>query len=160
LQDLVYGYRAGVYSCTMAPTLPEELTRGADLRDGEYAWSIESFRDAIALAPISGFACLGGQFQLRPGPDTVYEMYWVEANASERFPSESWKSYATRSCSEVSEQFNSLLRKVNFSHEAVKFASLDSSLATGRDVTECLVFNAYFVNEPEFELLNRKGVEI
>jgi len=50
-----------IYSLNMANTLPEELTRGADLRHGEYAWSISSFSAALALAPTNGFACLGGQ---------------------------------------------------------------------------------------------------
>jgi hypothetical protein len=91
----------------MANRLPEELTRDAELKDGEYAWSISSFPDALLLAPTIGFACLGGQFQLRLDPDTIYELYWVEANSSGRNSSESWTSYAARSCSEVSERFTS-----------------------------------------------------
>jgi hypothetical protein len=141
----------------MAYELPKELTRGAELKDGEYAWSISSFPDALILAPAIGFACLGGQFQLRPDPDTIYELFWVEANSSERDSSESWTSYAARSCSEVSERFTSLLRSVDFREEALKFKSLDSWLIPSRSLPQYLVFNAYFVDEPEFEILSRGG---
>jgi hypothetical protein len=139
----------------MANTLPEELTRG-----GEYAWSISSFPDALLLAPAIGFACLGGQFQLRPGPDTIYELFWVEANSSEKLSSESRISYAARSCSDVSERFTYLLRTIDFREEALKFKSLDSWLVPGRPLTEFLVFNAYFVDEPEFVILSRGGVKL
>jgi hypothetical protein len=144
----------------MADRLPEELTRGADLRHGEYAWSIGSFPDALVLAPTLGFACLGGQFQLRPDPNTIYELFWVEANSSEKLPGESWTSYAERSCSEVSEQFTSLLRTVDFRKEALKFKSLDSLLLSGTDLLVMSVFNAYFVNESEFQNLKDAGVRV
>ena len=148
------------YSFSMPSTLPEALTRGASLKDGEYAWSIPSFPDALTAAPAIGFACLGGQFQLRPNPDTIYELFWVEANATKRLASESWKAYAGRSCSEVLEKFTSLLRTVDFREEAFKFKSFDSWLTPDRSLSESLVFNAYFVDEPEFGALRRAGVEL
>jgi hypothetical protein len=149
-----------VYSLSMPKTLPEELTHGADLKHGEYAWSIDSFPDALTLAPGLGFACLGGQFQLRPDSDTSYELFWGEANSSERLPSEGWKFYAARSCSEVSERFTALLETVDFRQEALKFESLDDWLTPGKPLTEFLVFNAYFVDESEYELLRRGGIRI
>lgn len=144
----------------MANALPEELTRGADLRHGEYAWSISLFSSALVLAPTLGFACLGGQFQFRPDPDTIYELYWLEANSSERLPEESWKSYAERSCSEVSTQFTSLLGSVNFETEALKFKSIDPLLFSKLERIEQPAFCAYFVDEPEFENLKGVGVRV
>jgi hypothetical protein len=141
----------------MANALPEALTREADLRHREYAWSINSFSAALLLAPTLGFACLGGQFQLRPDPDTIYEVYWLEANSSERLPEESWKSYADRSCSEISSQFASLLGSVDFETEALKFRSIDPLLFSKLEKMEPPVFCAYFVDETEFENLKGEG---
>jgi hypothetical protein len=60
----------------------------------------------------------------------------------------------------VSEHFTNILHTVNFKEEALKFKSLDSWLTPARHVTESLVFNAYFVDEPEFELLRHKCVKL
>jgi len=144
----------------MANTLPEELTREADLRHGEYAWSINAFFAALALAPTLGFACLGGQFQLRPDPDTIYELFWLEANSSERLPGETWKSYSERSCTEVSKQFTWLVGGVDFEKEALKFKSIDPLLFSRSEKMEPPVFCAYFVEEKEFENLKHVGVGV
>jgi hypothetical protein len=149
-----------IYSVNMADTLPEELTREADLRHGEYAWSISSFSAALVLAPTLGFACLGGQFQLRPDSDTIYELYWLEANSSERLPGESWKSYTERSCSEVSKQFTSLRGSVDFEKEALKVRSIDPLLFSRLEKMEPPVFCAYFISEKEFENLKHVGVRV
>jgi hypothetical protein len=84
----------------------------------------------------------------------------VEANSSEKLPGESWISYSKRSCLEVSEQFTSLLRTVDFRKEALKFKSLDSLLISETDLIGPPVFNAYFVNESEFENLTNAGVRV
>ena len=115
---------------------------------------------AIALAPTLGFACLGGQFQLRPDPNTIYELFWLEANSSERLPGESWNSYAKRSCSEVSTQFNFSLGSVDFGKEALKFSSIDPLLFSTLEKMEPPVFCAYFVDEAGFENLKRVGVRV
>ena len=130
--------------------LPPELSYGAILRDREYAWNVESFPAALKVAPTLGYACLGGQFQLRPNPDAIYELFWVEANSSERLIGESWDAYTERSCCEVSEQFVSLLKIVDFREEALKFKSLDSLLVSGMDLVRPPLFNAYFVTEQEW----------
>ena len=144
----------------MVIALPDELTREADLRHGEYAWGISPFSSAIALAPTLGFACLGGQFQLRPDPNTIYELFWLEASSSERLPGESWESYAKRSCSEVSTQFTSLLGSVDFEKEASKFSSIGPLLFSTLEKVGPPVFCAYFVRETEFESLKRVGVRV
>ena len=144
----------------MATILPEELTREADLRHGEYAWRIAPFTSALVLAPVLGFACLGGQFQLRPDPDTIYELFWLEANSSERLLGESWQFYAERSCSEVLTQFTSLLGEVDFEKEALKFRSIDPLLFSSLGTMEPPVFCAYFIDEKEFESLKCVGVRV
>jgi hypothetical protein len=45
---------------------------------------------------------------------TVYELYWMEANSSERLPSESWEDFARRSCVEVLAEFTKLIDVVVF----------------------------------------------
>ena len=46
----------------MEDLLPTELTSGAILRSGEYAWEPSAFPAALQQAPNLGYACLGGQF--------------------------------------------------------------------------------------------------
>lgn len=144
----------------MATKLPEELTKDADQRHGEYAWGISHFSSALAVAPTLGFACLGGQFQLRPDQDTIYELYWLEANSSDRLSAESWASYAERSCSDVSARFTALLGSVDFQDEALKFRSIDPLLFSRLGKLEAPVFCAYFVDEMEFERLKQTKVKV
>lgn len=129
--------------------LPSELTQGATLRDREYAWSIPAFPAALERAPKLGFACLGGQFQLRSEEGTIYEFYWAEANSADRGPEEPWDMYAKRSCSEVSEGFQALLKGTDFNAEARKFDSLESASLSDSEISRQLVFCAYFVNEED-----------
>ncbi len=124
-------------------TLPIELSQEAVLHGQEYAWSMGSFRNALKLAPTLKYACLGGQFWILPAPGQIYELFWLEANSAERIPGEPWSTYTSRSCSEVSEQFEQLLVTVDFREEVLKFR-------TFKDYSEPPVFNAYFVTEQEW----------
>ncbi len=124
--------------------LPPELSNGAVLHGREYTWRVDRFQEALELAPVLAYACLGGQFWVLPSPSEIYELFWIEANSSERLPKEPWQSYAERSCREVLKQFEALLKTVDFSQEIIKFKSLDP-LQAGSPV-----FNAYFVSEQEW----------
>ena len=126
--------------------LPPELSHEAVLHGQEYTWNIDKFQEALRLAPALGYACLGGQFWILPSPGEIYELFWVEANSSERLIGEVWNIYAERSCNEVSERFEVLLKTVDFKQEALKFR-------TFKDTPELPVFNAYFVTEQEWASL-------
>lgn len=133
--------------------LPVELTGGAELRGREYAWQISSFTVALKRAPGLGYACLGGQFQLRLG-DSIYEMYWLSADSTDRNLNEEWETFARRSCNEVLSEFDRLLAASNFDVETEKFEALISRRNSGEKVASRLVFNAYFVTEDEWKGLN------
>jgi len=134
--------------------LPDKLTCGATLRDNEYAWSVASFPAALKAAPALGYGCLGGQFQYREDNGSIYELFWLDADASERFPDEVWDSYTVRSCGEVLEGFERRLRETNFREQVQQYSIQDSA------TTKNLVFNAYFITEVEFDRITESGVEI
>jgi hypothetical protein len=119
--------------------LPPIIARGASLRGNEYGWEVSAFPAALASAKAHGYACLGGQFQFRV-PDGVYEMYWLEADASDRRSEEGWADYSQRSCTEVLDKFNDLVSNTDFVKEAARFRLLSSAV-------ECLVFVGYFETE-------------
>jgi hypothetical protein len=129
---------------------PPELTFGAILRDNEYAWELSAFPEALRRAPALGYACLGGQFWFVLSETSLYEPFWLEANSSDKLPSEAWSIYARRSCEEVLLGFNKLLRETDFSKEAGKFSVLAVDLAPQLH----WMFNAYFVTESELLSLN------
>jgi hypothetical protein len=97
----------------MSDQLPSEIVVGATLRGQEYGWTVDSFPAALRAAERLELACLGGQFQFRVG-DEVCEPYWVSADSSERRRSEGWSNYVHRSCSEVAEAFERLVRTTDF----------------------------------------------
>jgi hypothetical protein len=97
----------------MIAPLPPEIAAGASLQDQEYGWNIQSFPAALSTAERLGFACLGGQFQFR-FDGTIFEMYWLDADAAAALPEEPWLDYVHRSCSEVAKPSTSLSRKWTF----------------------------------------------
>jgi len=119
--------------------LPPDIVNGASQRGDEYGWRVSDFLGAIAAAKSHGLACLGGQFQFRL-PEGIYEMYWVNADSTERRSGETWADYSERSCSEVLGKFKDLASKTDFVKEASKLGLLSSA-------TEGLVFVAYFETE-------------
>src|SRR6266699_3709084 len=123
--------------------LPEDIRQGARLRGNEYGWSISSFPVAVANAEVHGYACLAGQFQFRLDDGSTCEMYWLDADSTDRVPGEQWADYCRRSCSEVLEKFRLLVSSTDFEKEA-------SGWPTVRfDPMKSLVFVAYFVTEAE-----------
>ncbi len=129
----------------MEEKLPAELTSGSIFRSGEYAWEPSAFPAALKLAPGLGYACLGGQFWFLLPDNSLYELYWLEANSSDKSEIEAWSDYAQRSCDEVLVAFRSLIEGADFDEEARKFTSLEKPFR--------LMFNAYFVTESQFSSL-------
>jgi len=125
----------------MNDKLPPELSDGALLRDAEYAWELSAFPTALCIAPSLGYACLGGQLWFLLPDKSVYELYWLESNASDRLSGENWDEYSRRSCDEVLASFNNLVNGTDFAEESKKFGSLQPPFRT--------LFNAYFVTESE-----------
>jgi hypothetical protein len=102
-----------------------------------------------------GLARLGGQFQFR-FDDSIYELYWLSADPTDRRDAEVWLDYVHRSCSEVSKEFDRLVRATDFSAIAQQLPSdlRCKVMAAEFDLTRVLVFVAYFVTEREFGQLS------
>jgi hypothetical protein len=126
----------------MENVLPAELTNGAILRSGEYAWEPSALPAALKVAPNLGYACLGGQFWFMLPDNSLYEPFWLEANSSDKSEEEAWSDFVERSCDEVLEAFKALLERTDFVEESSKFNSLEEPFR--------LMFNAYFVTEHQF----------
>jgi hypothetical protein len=129
----------------MTDDLPEALAQGAILRQGEYAWDLSAFPAALIHAPTLTYACLGGQVWALRSDNSVYELYWLNADSSDRGEGEAWAEYATRSCEEVLARFNTLITGTDFAQEAQKYDFLETPYR--------LLFNAEFVTEHQFEAL-------
>jgi hypothetical protein len=133
----------------MTHTLPSEMVEGATLRGNEYGWKLAAFPGALIKAEALGYACVGGQFQTRLDDGSVCEMYWLNADSMERGEGESWPEYCHRSCFEVLNGFRRLMARTDFVEEVSKWRDLTAELAQGLDITNVLVFVAYFINEAE-----------
>jgi hypothetical protein len=134
--------------------LPPDLIDGATLRGQEYAWKTSAFAKALAAAEQLGYACLGGQFQFRLRDGGTCEMYWLNADSTERSPGESWSNYSRRSCQEVATEFRRLLTTTDFQKEALGWPSVHDLIAAEPDLNEILVFQASFVSEGEYNQLS------
>ena len=132
----------------MTEALPPEIVGDASFDGQEYGWKISSFPTALAAAERLGFACLGGQLQFR-FEASIFEMYWLNANASDRLPNELWPDYVHRSCSEVSQSFAKLLGNVDLQKAVREWPALNAMVGNGIDASHALVFVAYFVTEEE-----------
>jgi hypothetical protein len=80
--------------------LPQDILALADWRGGEAAWRRKDLPLLAAAAAGLGFACLGGQVQIRL-PDATAELYWQDFDPVERRPAEDWETYVRRSWSEA-----------------------------------------------------------
>lgn len=129
-------------------TLPPEIAQGASARGNEYGWTLEAFRQALVKAQVLGYACLGGQFQFRLN-DGTYEMYWIDADSTDRREGEPWAEYVRRSCGEVLGGFNAAVASADFPKEASSWPSLATAMAQGLNIADYLVFVASFVTEAE-----------
>ena len=130
--------------------LPTDIREGATLRGHEYGWSLSAFPNALARAEVRGYACLGGQFQFRLEDGSTYEMYWLNADSTERMDAESWRDYSRRSCSEVAQGFQHLISHTDFSKETSNWPDVRI------DATNSLVFVAYFLTEADWANLDKK----
>lgn len=139
----------------MTSSLPEEIATHASLIGSEYGWQLSSFPDALTKAEIGSYACLGGQFQLRP-TSGICEMYWLSADSEDRQPGEDWGSYCNRSCAEVREKFGRLASDTDFLKESARWPHLHEAMSTETAVREHLVFVAYFINEGEQLALQKR----
>jgi hypothetical protein len=129
-------------------TLPPEITEGATVRGNEYGWTLKAFPEALLNAQALGYACLGGQFQFRLD-DGTYEMYWINADSTDRREGKSWAEYCRRSCGEVLDRFKAAVANADFVKEASSWPSLATAMANGWTIANHLVFVAYFVTEAE-----------
>lgn len=129
-------------------TRPPEIAHGAKVRGNEYGWTLEAFPQALLKAQVLGYACLGGQFQFRLD-DGTYEMYWLNADSTDRREGESWAEYGHRSCGEVLGRFKAAETSADFPKEATSWPSLATAMAQGLNIADHLVFVAYFVTEAE-----------
>jgi hypothetical protein len=126
--------------------LPSELTEGASLRGNEYAWAPSAFPHVLASAEALGLACLGGQFQFRI-PDATCEMYWLNADATDRLVDEPWSAYVARSSAEVSSAFSALLQSTDFVADAQCWSDVPELSGAGASPEQYLCFVAYFIPE-------------
>jgi hypothetical protein len=94
-------------------TLPPEITQGASARGNEYGRTLDAFPQALLKAQVLGNACLGGQFQFRLD-DGTYEMYWLNADSTDRREGESWAEFVRRSCDEELDRFNAVVAAPTF----------------------------------------------
>lgn len=101
------------------------------------------------VAESLGYACLGGQFQFR-APVGTCEMYWLNADSTDRQSAEDWRSYCGRSRAEVLDRFQQIVAETDFVQEAFKWPVLKSEMERGFDVLATLVFIAYFFTESEW----------
>jgi hypothetical protein len=142
----------------MVTPLPGSIVSGATLVGSEHGWSLDTFPQALTAAERLSYACLGGQFQFRVA-GSVREMYWLNADSSERKRGEPWPEYVSRSCREVRDGFTSLVAVTDFSVEAARWSGLADELGRGSDPSGYLVFVAYFVSELEAaKVVSRDGV--
>jgi len=130
-------------------SLPPQLLIGTSLRGNEYAWSISEFPNALSLAPSLGYACIGGQFQFRL-ESTICEMYWLNADPSDKGSDEALATFAHRSCSEVLEKYRIVLEQTDFKKEALQWSSVPKLSGPDVDVELYLCFVAYFIREDEY----------
>jgi hypothetical protein len=128
--------------------LHTELTSGATLDGNEYAWGLTDFPNAVRRAAGLGYACLGGQFQFRT-PSGTCEMYWLDADSSERKPGEPWPRYAERSCEEGFAAFEEIIKATDFSLEVGKWPTVPELSSSWSKARQYLCFVAYFVSEPD-----------
>ena len=126
--------------------LPSELTEEASLRGNEYAWAPDAFPGILAKAEALGLACLGGQFQFR-APDETCEMYWLNADAADRLPDESWDSYVARSTTEVRSAFTTLRQSTDFAAEAARWSDVRELSGADASPEQYLCFVAYFIRQ-------------
>jgi hypothetical protein len=84
-------------------------------------------------------------------------MYWINADSTERRDGEGWNDYSKRSCAEVREAFERLVTETDFLKEAAGWPNLRGAMPRGIDLREWTVFVAYFVDEGEWQDLEKRA---
>ncbi|MGL6076220.1 MAG: hypothetical protein ACRC8S_18860 [Fimbriiglobus sp.] len=124
--------------------LPSVVMDKASLRGNEYAWPLADVPEAIAAAKSLGLATLGGQVQFRT-PEGTCELYWLNADTTDRLPDESWVAFVARSADQVSRGVAGLVAGTDFVAEGVKnFGNLAELRARGVALDGFLCFVLYF----------------
>ena len=123
-----------------ASPLPPQISNRASISGNEYGWELSAFPDALRSAEGLGSPVLAVSFS--SAADAVYEMYWLDADATERTVGEPWSAYCHRSCNEVGERFNALVAETAFQAEAANWVALLERTAIGSDLRNNLVFVA------------------
>jgi len=80
--------------------LPADILALADWREGEAAWRRPDLPRLAAAAASLGFACSGGQVQVRL-PEATAELYWQDFDPAEQRSSEDWPAFVARSWKEA-----------------------------------------------------------
>jgi hypothetical protein len=130
--------------------LPSPILAKAALRGKEYAWAFADVETVIEAARSAGLATLGGQAQFRL-PDATCEMYWREADASERRPSEPWLEFVCRSADEVLATFREKIKSVDYFAEAREWPLLREKMKQGVNILASLCLVLYFQAETPAE---------
>lgn len=138
-------------------TLPENMLKNASLQS-EIGWKMSDFPLVLHRAHEHGLACLGGQFQFR-FEDGICEMYWLNADSTDRKRNESWENYAHRSIDEVLRNFSRVCENANFEKEMDGWEFVRRKREEGIDPIQHLWFVAYFVTEAEYNDLQTTKVE-
>lgn len=127
--------------------LPAAILAKATLRGNEYAWPIDCVEEAIFAAQAAGLATLGGQIQFRI-PEGTCEMYWHNADASDRRRCEPWSEFVRRSAQEVLAGFKDKIMAADFLAEARQWPVLREKIETEVNILDDLCFVLYFQTEP------------
>jgi hypothetical protein len=127
--------------------LPPAILAKATLRGNEYAWPFEVVEETIFAAQASGLATLGGQAQFRI-PEGTCEMYWLDADASDRRDGEPWREFVARSTREVVAGFKQKVVSADFLAEARQWPILREKIEAGINIMDCLRFVLYFQAAP------------
>lgn len=129
--------------------LPESMLRIADQSSNEEAWKPTDFPAVLKMATRNHIVCLGGQFQFRGSIGTA-EMYWIDADSTEKRAEEKWDEYVLRANREVLEIFEKRMKETDFDKEAENWTQIQGALKRKeiRDPKDHLVFVAYFKHEP------------
>jgi hypothetical protein len=119
--------------------LPPAILAKATRRGNEYAWPFACVEEAIMGAQASALATLGGQAQFRI-PEGTCEMYWLDADASDRRIGEPWPEFVTRSAQEVLTWFRERVVGADFLAEARQWPILREKIEDGVNVLDYLCF--------------------
>ena len=127
----------------LSPDLLAKAVRSGE----EYGWRFEDLPTVLAQAREAGLAVLGGQVQFKL-PDGTCELYWQNADATDRRDGEAWKAYVDRPHDEVQAALERLPTTELILREGLeRFAFLRERAAEGVDLRRFLCFICYFEAE-------------